>query len=201
MTDRTKWEGTYAELLEELVALVRGPERAAEDEYAQAKSKYGKSIATDHVQALSRAAIKLKEAHARVIDTLNAKWPKAANVLSARLKKLGPPLGVVGIRAKPLDRHGSQRGLTILSPGPQTTIGGKRSSQSSQSSQSNLFNSLQNQKNPSIVPLGRLGTIPPDDLDDLDEENGVNSYNTPEPSITPSQHTPGLQDDGEDDAL
>ena len=62
---------------------------------------------------MAEATADLKEARARVYIILGAKWPKAANALSRRLKELGPQLRGVGICVIWPTRHGDGRVLKV----------------------------------------------------------------------------------------
>jgi hypothetical protein len=120
MEDKGEWTGTTAVLLRELETIVRRPERDAELALALAKnearssSKVPGALRTDTEKAKEREAARrvaeatadLKEARARVYIILGAKWPKAANALSRRLKELGPQLRGVGISIIWPTRHG-----------------------------------------------------------------------------------------------
>jgi hypothetical protein len=134
MEDKGEWTGTTAVLLRELETIVRRPEREAELALALAKnearssSKVPGALRTDTEKAKEKEAARrvaeatadLKEARARVYTILGAKWPKAANTLSRRLKELGPQLRGVGICIVWPTRHGDGKVLkvanTLLDP-------------------------------------------------------------------------------------
>ncbi len=111
MEGKLEWEGTATKLLAELEAIVRKPERLAEMALALAKnearrgSKIPDGLRTDAEKAEDEAAVRrvatsttaLKEAREHVRDTLGGRWPKAANALSGRLRKIGPQLRGAGI--------------------------------------------------------------------------------------------------------
>ena len=120
------WTGTATDLLKELNALVRKPERVAEMALAMAKSAAGKRRNPDDeddgdVQTVTQATIEFREERERVHSILDAKWPKAPNILSARLKLLGPQLKAARIHIKWPTGHKSGKLLTVvyayISPG------------------------------------------------------------------------------------
>jgi hypothetical protein len=112
MADKAEWEGTATDLLLELETIVRRPEREAELALAALKNEEknlsGRGYANlqtdgekENRKELSRriaeAAVDLKEARERVHATLDNKWPRGANVLSMRLKSVGPQLRGAGV--------------------------------------------------------------------------------------------------------
>jgi hypothetical protein len=111
MKGKEAWEGTATELLAELEAIVRMPERLAEMALALAKnegrsgSKIPNGLRTEAEKAGDREVVRgvaaattaLKEAREHVRETLS-RFPKAANALSARLRKIGPQLRGAGIK-------------------------------------------------------------------------------------------------------
>jgi hypothetical protein len=127
MEDKGEWTGTTTVLLRELETIVRRPEREAELALALAKnearssSKVPGALRTDSEKAKEKEAARrvaeatadLKEARARVYIILGAKWPKAANALSRRLKELGPQLRGVGICIIWPTRHGDGKVLKV----------------------------------------------------------------------------------------
>jgi hypothetical protein len=130
MADKKEWKGTATELLSELEAIVRKPEREAELALALAKSearsgKIADRFPTDSERAKEKAKEKeaarrvaeamadLKEARERVHTILSNKWPKAGNALSKRLKELGPQLRGAGFHIVWPTSHGDGRVLTV----------------------------------------------------------------------------------------
>jgi hypothetical protein len=100
MENRKEWKGTSTQLLGELEAVVRRPERDASMANAHAQAplrRAGKLATADEIAAAATAATVLKEAREHVRETLGVKWPKAPNVLSSRLRKIGPQLRGEGI--------------------------------------------------------------------------------------------------------
>jgi len=100
MENRKEWKGTTTQLLSELEAVVRRPERDASMAHAQAQApmrRAGKLATSDEIAAATAAATVLKEAREHVREALGVKWPKAPNALSSRLRKIGPQLRAEGI--------------------------------------------------------------------------------------------------------
>ena len=110
---RPLWRGTATELLKELEAIIRKPERDAANVHALAKSKAGSNPTPDQVKDINEAASDLKEAREHVHTILDAKWPRAANALSNRLRLLGPQLRATGIFIKWPNSHREGRILQI----------------------------------------------------------------------------------------
>ena len=85
-----------------------------------AKSAVGVSKETGDVRKVTEAAADLKEARDHVHTVLDAKWPKAANTLSARLKSLGPQLKDAGdldqVAGPPWRREGTWKSPTYMFP-------------------------------------------------------------------------------------
>jgi hypothetical protein len=114
--NRKEWKGTSTQLLGELEAVVRRPERDASMAHAQAQAplrRAGKLATEGEIAAAAAAATVLKEAREHVRETLGVKWPKAPNVLSSRLRQIGPQLRGEGIEITWPTRHGDGRVLTI----------------------------------------------------------------------------------------
>jgi hypothetical protein len=147
-----EWKSTATDLLKELEIVIRAPERAAVMAFAMAKNAVKDREDIVGVRKMTEAASDLSEARERVHTILDAKWPKAANALSARLKSVGPQLKDVGIWIKWPTSHGGGKLLEVVSqqlfsstPKSQP----KRSSSSSQWSKENKINDL-NKQDPSV---------------------------------------------------
>jgi hypothetical protein len=107
MNGKTGWKGTATQLLVELEAIVRNPEREAERALALAKNETRSSSRAfgnlqidsekendrEAARRVAEATADLKEARERGHVILGVRWSKAANALSARLRRLGPQLG------------------------------------------------------------------------------------------------------------
>jgi hypothetical protein len=161
MTDKEEWKGTAAELLFELEAIVRKPEREAEVELAlarnearnEAKNAGGKAfenLRTDEEKAKEKEAARRvaeaianhREARERAHGILGGKWPRAHNALSARLKKVGPQLRDVGIFIIWPISHGTRRVLTVKNAPKGVRERGERSSSSADRPPANGINGL-----------------------------------------------------------
>ena len=142
---KKEWKGTATDLLKELETIIRAPERAAEMAYAMAKNAVKDRDDTVGVRKMTEAASDLREAREHVHTILDAKWPKAANALSARLKLVGSQLKDAGVWIKWPTSHSDGRVLEVtylyISPPPYKSQG-KRSSRPYQSSYENKINDL-----------------------------------------------------------
>jgi hypothetical protein len=145
MNGKTGWKGTATQLLVELEAIVRKPEREAELALALAKNEtrsssrpFG-SLQTDAEKAKDRedarrvaeATADHKAARERVHVILGVRWPKAANALSARLRRLGPQLRAAGIEITWPTSHRDGKVLTITRTRKDVERNRERSSSSS----------------------------------------------------------------------
>ena len=111
---------------------LRQPERTADLAFAMAKSEVGDSKRPADIRKLAEASSDLKEARGHVHDILDAKWPKAANALSGRLKLVGPQLKDAEIWVKWPTHKGDGKVLEITHlfvPDTPTESRRKRSSQ------------------------------------------------------------------------
>jgi Toprim domain len=90
MTELGAFEGTMTELHAALTERVRKPERDAAE-------KHRKAIADRDADLQVLTAAKLREAQQGVRDVMSSGWPKSPQVLSGRLKKVGPQLRKIGI--------------------------------------------------------------------------------------------------------
>jgi ParB-like nuclease domain len=77
------------------------------------KLEYDTSTNPRDVKELAEATADLKEARERVRTILDAKWPKAPNALSRRLRELGPQLRGVGIHISWPNSHKDAKVLTV----------------------------------------------------------------------------------------
>ena len=97
------FEGTATELLAALTERVRKPERDAAEAHRKAVAERDQDL-----QVLTAA--KLREAQQGVRDVMSSGWPKKPQVLSARLKKVGPQLRKIGIAITwPTSHHGRRK--------------------------------------------------------------------------------------------
>ena len=142
---KKEWKGTVTDLLKELEIIIRAPERAAVMAHAMAKNAVKDRDDTVGVRKMTEAASDLSEAREHVHAILDAKFPKAANALSARLKLVGPQLKDAGVWIKWPTSHRDGKVLEItylfISPHPYKSQE-KRSSSSSPSSHENKINDL-----------------------------------------------------------
>jgi hypothetical protein len=205
---KKEWKGTVTDLLKELETVIRAPERAAEMAFAMAKNAVKDRDDTVGVRKMTEAASDLREAREHVHTILDAKWPKAANALSARLKLVGPQLKDAGVWIKWPTSHRDEKVLEItyrfISPHPYKSQG-KRSSPSSPSSYENKINQLHGD-DPSTgddhdCPSGRPASFDPDyfppepDNPDLQGESASSSVADRASDHAPTadrQSTPGL---------
>jgi hypothetical protein len=109
MIERGEWNGIATQLLGELAAYVRRPVREAEAAYAEA-TEAGKFADKAEVE---KAAANLREAREKARDTLLEGWPKAANVLSGKLKRASPALHKAGIVIEWPTRHDGPKTIKI----------------------------------------------------------------------------------------
>jgi hypothetical protein len=119
MADLEQWSGTATQLLEELTAFVRRPEREAEAAHRDAveRGKCGDTFADQ-----ARAATLLREARDRVRETLSGRrWSKKPHFLTGRLRKCGPQLRRVGISITWPMGHHYGRIVTILKTSPRSS--------------------------------------------------------------------------------
>jgi hypothetical protein len=119
MDDKIRWEGTATRLLDELVNIVKRPEREAEAEHAAAVAAamaMGRKYDDD---AARRAAI-LRAARDKVRETLGKGWPKKPHFLTGRLRKVGPQLRRAGIRIDWPAAHLRARIIAITNVAPHT---------------------------------------------------------------------------------
>jgi hypothetical protein len=115
MDDKIQWEGTATELLDELVNIVKRPEREAEAAHAIAADAHGGKYDGD----TARLAQALREARDKVRQTLNSKgWPKKPHFLTGRLRKVGPQLRRAGIRIDWPLSHNHGRLITVVNGAP-----------------------------------------------------------------------------------
>ena len=124
MAERGAFEGTATELLAALVERVRKPERDAAEAHR-------KAVAARDVDLQVLTAAKLREAQQGVRDVMSSGWPKSPQVLSGRLKKVGPQLRKIGIAITWPTGHRQGRKISIS-----THSGGSRENASSASSAS-----------------------------------------------------------------
>jgi hypothetical protein len=171
MENRKEWKGTSTQLLGELEAVVRRPERDASMAYAHAQAplrRAGKLATADEIAAATAAATVLKEAREHVRETLGVKWPKAPNALSSRLRKIGPQLRGEGIEIVWPTGHRDGRVLTITKAPKDVSKDQQGSSSSSSSSSSNDINGLEGKnwstKNEWDRPQHRPRPLDPDFL-------------------------------------
>ena len=119
---KKEWKGTVTDLLKELEIIIRAPERAAVMAFAMAKNAVKDRDDTVGVRKMTEAASDLSEAREHVHTILDAKWPKAANALSSRLKLVGPQLKDAGMWIKWPTSHRDGKVLEItylfISPHP-----------------------------------------------------------------------------------
>jgi hypothetical protein len=125
MAEQGAFEGTMTELLTALTERVRKPER-------EATEKHRNAVAAGDTDLQVLTAAKQREAQQSVRDVMSSGWPKNPQVLSGRLKKVGPQLRKIGIAITwPTGRrHGRKISIATHSGGPR----GNASSASSASS-------------------------------------------------------------------
>ena len=140
MAEHNEWEGTLTQLHAALVERVRKPERDAAEAHrkAAAERDYDLKILTE---------TKLREAQQGVRDVMSSGWPKNPQVLSGRLKKVGPQLRKIGIAITwPTGRrHGRKISISTLGGGPRenaSSTSSASSKQGKQSAQTNENNGL-----------------------------------------------------------
>ena len=146
MENRKEWKGTSTQLLSEFETVVRQPERDASMAHAHAQApmrRSGKLATADEIAAATAAPTVLKEAREHVRETLGVKWPKAPNVLSSRLRKIGPQLRGAGIEITWPTRHGDGRLLTITKAPKDLSNDQQQSSQSSHRPNANDIKDLE----------------------------------------------------------
>jgi hypothetical protein len=143
MNGKTGWKGTATQLLAHLEAIVRSPEREAELALAKnetrSSSKPFSSLQTDAekekdkeaARRVAEAMADLKAVRERVHGILGVRWPKAANALSARLRRLGPQLRAAGIEITWPTSHRDGKVLTITRTPKDVERNRERSSSSS----------------------------------------------------------------------
>ena len=131
MAERDEWEGTMTQLHAALTERVRKPERDAAE-------KHRKAIADRDVDLQVLTAAKLREAQQGVRDVMSSGWPKNPQVLSGRLKKVGPQLRKIGIEITwPTGRRqGRKIFITTHSGGARENVSSASSSSSDQGKQS-----------------------------------------------------------------
>ena len=131
MAERNEWEGTMAQLYAALVERVRKPERDAAEAHR-------KAVAARDVDLQVLTAAKLREAQQAVRDVMSSGWPKNPQVLSGRLKKVGPQLRKIGIAITwPTGRRqGRKISITTDSGGARENASSASSSSSDQGRQS-----------------------------------------------------------------
>jgi hypothetical protein len=154
MAEHNEWEGTLAQLHAALVERVRKPERDAAEAHrkAAAERDYDLKILTE---------TKLREAQQGVREVMSSGWPKNPQVLSARLKKVGPQLRKIGIAITwPIGRrHGRKISITTHRGGPREKASSASSASSKHSEQSPHDNENNGLDENEIGPGGR--TPPP----------------------------------------
>ena len=154
MTERGAFEGTMTELHAALVERVRKPERAAAEAHrkAVADRDYDLKILTE---------TKLREAQQGVRDVMSSGWPKNPQVLSGRLKKVGPQLRKIGIAITwPTGRRqGRKISVTTHRGGPRENASSGSSASSKHAKQSPNHNEDNGLNENEIDPGGR--TSPP----------------------------------------
>ena len=124
MAERGAFEGTMTELHAALTERVRKPERDAAE-------KHRTAVAARDVDLQVLTAAKLREAQQGVRDVMSSGWPKSPQVVSGRLKKVGPQLRKIGIAITWPTGRRQGRKISIT-----THSGGARESASSASSAS-----------------------------------------------------------------
>jgi hypothetical protein len=118
MVGLAEWAGTATQLLDELTAFIRKPEREAEAAHRQAveDGKWG-----DTLEEQARWNRALREARDRSRETLSGKrWPKKPHFLTGRLRKVGPQLRRAGIAIEWPAGHNNARIITIINTSPRT---------------------------------------------------------------------------------
>jgi hypothetical protein len=154
MAEQGAFEGTATELLAALTERIRKPER-------DATQKHRKAVADrdDDLKILTEA--KLREAQQSVRDIMSSRWPKNPQVLSGRLKKVGPQLRKIGIAITwPTGRrHGRKICISTHAGGPRENASSASSASSKQGKQSHHVNENNDLDENEIHPRGR--TSPP----------------------------------------
>ena len=117
--DKTEWSGTATQLLDELVNIVKRPEREAETEHAAAVAA-ATAMGRKYDDDAARLAAILREARDKVRETLGKGWPKKPHFLTGRLRKVGPQLRRAGIRIDWPLSHKHGRNITIVNVAPHT---------------------------------------------------------------------------------
>jgi hypothetical protein len=147
MAERNEWEGTMTQLHAALVERVRKPERDAAEAHRKAVADRD-----DDLKILTET--KLREAQQGVRDVMSSGWPKNPQVLSGRLKKVGPQLRKIGIAITwPTGRRqGRKIFITTRSGGSRENASSASSKHSKQSSPDNEDNGLDETE---IYPGGR----------------------------------------------
>jgi hypothetical protein len=136
MGERGAFEGTATELLAALTERVRKPERDAAE-------RHRKAIAERDADLQVLAAAKLREAQQGVRDVMSSGWPKNPQVLSGRLKKVGPQLRKIGIAITwPTGRRQGRKITISTQSGPRENASSASSKQGKQSSNVNENNGL-----------------------------------------------------------
>jgi hypothetical protein len=119
MDDKTDWSGTATHLLDELVTIVKRPEREAEAEHAAAV-EIAVTMGTKHDADVARLAAILRQARDKARETLGKGWPKRPHFLTGCLRKVGPQLRRAGIRIEWPTAHLRARIITITNVAPHT---------------------------------------------------------------------------------
>ena len=142
------------ELHAALTERVRKPERDAAE-------KHRKAVADRDADLQVLTAAKLREAQQGVRDVMSSGWPKNPQVLSGRLKKVGPQLRKIGIAITwPTGRRqGRKISITTHSGGPRENASSASSASSDQGKQSPHANENNGLDENEIDPGGR--TSPP----------------------------------------
>jgi hypothetical protein len=131
MTEHGAFEGTMTELHAALTERIRKPERDAAE-------KHRKAVADRDTDLQVLTAAKLREAQQGVRDVMSSGWPKSPQVLSGRLKKVGPQLRKIGIAITwPSGRRqGRKISITTHNSGARENASSASSSSSDQGKQS-----------------------------------------------------------------
>jgi hypothetical protein len=142
------------ELLNALTERVRKPEHDAAE-------KHRKAVADRDADLQVLTAAKLREAQQSVRDVMSSGWPKNPQVLSGRLKKVGPQLRKIGIAITwPTGhRHGRKISISTHAGGPRENASSASSASSKQGKQSHHVNENNDLDENEIHPGGR--TSPP----------------------------------------
>jgi hypothetical protein len=150
MAEQGAFEGTATELLAALTERIRKPERDASE-------KHRKAVADRDYDLKILTEAKLREAQQSVRDIMSSRWPKNPQVLSGRLKKVGPQLRKIGIAITwPTGRRqGRKISISTQSGGPRENASSTSSASSKQDKQSPHSNENNGLDENEIHPGGR----------------------------------------------